>query len=111
MCNGLHLTLLHSERPKLYTILAFLSTTGLKYSSGSPEAAASSNKLFFFQYSNMFSHLIRIQSSYKTYFNKILCFPVVGLVLYEKWVKPLKQGVVQSKVYTCLLPDRVGQHT
>ena len=25
------ITLLHSEKPKLYTILAFLSATGLKY--------------------------------------------------------------------------------
>ena len=27
--EDLHLTLLHSERPKLYTILAFLSAVGL----------------------------------------------------------------------------------
>ena len=29
-CNGIVLTLLHSERPKLYTILAFLSAIGLR---------------------------------------------------------------------------------
>ena len=29
--NHIHLTLLHSERPKLYTILAFLSAIGLIY--------------------------------------------------------------------------------
>ena len=28
-CSQIFFTLLHSERPKLYTILAFLSSTGL----------------------------------------------------------------------------------
>ena len=34
------LTLLHSERPKLYTILAFLSAIGLKFAHLLPEESA-----------------------------------------------------------------------
>ena len=42
LLNGVQLlTLLHSERPKLYTILAFLSAVGLKEKIAPPGANSS----------------------------------------------------------------------
>lgn len=71
-------------------------------------------KLFFY-----FKAVVLIHShfsSFITFFlliypDKVLCCIVVGLVFFIQGMIPLKQRVIQTKMYISLAPYRVGQFT